>query len=360
LPEEKLSELPNILIFCPDEMTASKTGTFGHPLVQTPNMDRLAERGVAFEHHYVCYGKCVPSRISLMTGAYPHAEGFRGNQVFLDSARPNLAATLKQMGYETALVGKNHCFQEDQFDAFLTKRIVPDWENYPTPEIENVAGLHPESYYRGLLKGRARDVAFTDAGIEFIRKRRKRPFFLWLNNNLPHPPYRMQEPFFSMYDRKDIDLPPKVDYQDKPEVMRRLFESYRLEKFNDDDWRELIAVYYGMVSHADSEFGRVLDALAETEQLSNTIIVFWSDHGDFAGEYQLAEKWDTCMQDCLTRTPLILSGPGLPEGKRSSELVQTVDLAPTINPTMCASNQCWRRNREPTFARAWYVRRPTS
>ena len=94
-----------------------------------------------FENHYTCHGKCVPSRISLMTGAYPHAEGFRSNQNFMNSNRPNLAPTLKQLGYETALVGKNHCFAEEELDAFLTERLVPDWGKYPKPEVENGRGF---------------------------------------------------------------------------------------------------------------------------------------------------------------------------------------------------------------------------
>ncbi|MFQ6115440.1 MAG: sulfatase-like hydrolase/transferase [bacterium] len=328
--EQELSKMPNIIIFCPDEMVAYKTGTFGHPLVKTPNMDRLANMGVAFENHFTCHGKCVPSRVSLMTGAYPHAEGFRSNQNLMPSNRPNLASTLKQVGYETALAGKNHCFAQEELDAFLSERLVPNWKNYPAPEVENKAGLPPESFYRGLEKGQSRDAAFTDVGIEFIKRKRERPFFLWLNNNFPHPPYRVREPFFSMYDREDIDLPPKVDYRDKPEAMRRLYDAYQLDRLSDDDWRELIAVYYGMISHADYEFGRVLDALEETRQLDNTIVIFWSDHGDFAGEFQLVEKWDTCMQDCLTNTPLIMSGPGIPKGKRIAGFAQTVDVTATI------------------------------
>ncbi len=330
LPQEKLQKMPNLLIFCPDEMTANKTGAFGHLLVKTPNMTRMANSGVAFENHFNCYGKCVPSRISLMTGAYPHAEGFRANQIFLSSRRPNLASTLKQIGYETALVGNNHCFAENELDAFLTERLVPDMEKYPAPEIQNSAGLHPESYYRGQEKGRSRDAAFTDVGIEFIKRKRQRPFFLWINNNFPHPPYRVREPFFSMYNRQDIDLPSKVDYSDKPEVMRKLHAAYQLDRLSDDDWRELIAVYYGMISHADYEFGRVLDALEETGQLENTIVIFWSDRGDFAGEFQLVEKWDTCMQDCLIKTPLILSGPGVPKDRRIDGFVQTIDVTATI------------------------------
>lgn len=330
LPKETLQEMPNILIFCPDEMVAYKTGTFGHPLVKTPNMDRLADIGVAFDSHYTCSAKCVPSRISFMTGAYPHAEGFRSNQNFMNANRPNLASTLKHLGYETALVGKNHCFAEEDLDAFLTERLLPDWQNYPETEIENKKGLHHDSFYRGLEKGLARDVAFTDTGIEFIKRKRNRPFFLWLNNDYPHPPYKVREPFFSAYVRKDIDLPPTADYTDKPLAMRHIFETYKLNRLTDDDWRELIAVYYGMIGHADHEFGRVLDVLEETGHLDNTIVIFWSDHGEFAGEYQLVEKWDTCLQDCITHTPLIISGPGLPNGKRITELAQTVDITATI------------------------------
>lgn len=330
IPEEKIREMPNILIFCPDEMVAYKTGTFGHPMVKTPNMDRLADNGVKFTNHYICYGKCVPSRVSLMTGAFPHAEGFRSNQNYLNSSRPNLMSNLKQLGYVTALVGKNHCFAEEELDAFLSHRIHPVWEEHPESSVENRRGLHHDSFYRGLEKDVAKDTAFTDSSIEFIKKRRGGPFFLWLNNDYPHPPYRVQEPFYSMYNRAEIDLPPKADYSRKPRFMRQIYETYQLNKLSDDDWRELIAVYYGMISHADYEFGRVLDALDETGQFENTIIVFWSDHGDFAGEFQLVEKWDTCMQDCIINTPLIISGPRVPKGNCISEFVQTTDIAATI------------------------------
>lgn len=184
---------------------------------------------------------------------------------------------------------------------------------------------------KGDLGGFSDDMRAEQA-IHYLREIRdkNRPFYLHLNFSAPHPGYAVEEPYFSMYDPQKIkayvhDLPANA-----PLPLIKMREIRGGKHASEADFRKVQAVYYGMITKLDSLIGKVLNCI-ETEKLfENSIIMFWVDHGDFAGQYGLIEKWDTAMQDCIMHVPQILYAPCLPHGIKIDSLTEHTDIAPTV------------------------------
>ena len=191
-----------------------------------------------------------------------------------------------------------------------------------------------KSFYFGKRteeQGKDLDYYIIQSALEYLNSTLKEPFCLFLAINFPHPPYTVEEPYFSMYDRKRIPppIPPQLD--DKPEFMRLISERYGLNKLNEEDFKEIIATYYGMISRVDAQFGQITDKLKKIGEYDNSAIFFFSDHGDYAGNYGLTEKWHNAFQDCLINVPLIIKIPGIePDEKIKKQLVETIDIFPTV------------------------------
>ncbi|MFX0101989.1 MAG: sulfatase/phosphatase domain-containing protein, partial [Candidatus Hodarchaeota archaeon] len=156
------------------------------------------------------------------------------------------------------------------------------------------------------------------------------PFCLYVPYNFPHPPYTVEEPYFSMHDRSEIKLlPPELD--DKPEFMKVMHERYGLNKLNEEDFKEIRATYHGMISRLDAQIGEIIEKLKEVGKYESSAIFIFADHGDYTGDYGLTEKWPTGMQDCLLKVPLIVKIPGItPVKKNYDQLTQTIDIFSTI------------------------------
>ena len=344
----------NLIIITADEMRGDCPGYMGNPDCQTPFLDRFAERSVAFQQHFAVHGKCLPSRISIASGRYCHTDGLRtvNESNLLPSGTPNLLPSLKNAGYESAVFGINHvwedfwgdnskssgvvdyhCFTRDSFDHLLQRqypveqpgpgsapiRFSPD-----TPSLEVTRLTEPITYMS--------DDNRTEQAIHYLRtvRDRTRPFFLQLNLGAPHPPYQVEEPYFSMYDREAI-TPWPYDLPDgAPLHLRKMREFRSGRAATEADFRQVQAVYYGMISKVDALLGRFFSAIEEDGYLENSVVLFTVDHGDFAGQYGLPEKWDSALNDCLLHVPLILHAPGLPEGRRVDSLTEHVDIAPTL------------------------------
>ena len=357
-----MARRPNVLIIHTDEQRTDTLRLYGNPLVQTPHIDALAARGVTFDRAYVAYPQCIPSRASFMTGRYPHTTGSTANSrtghasmqspglLLQDREQQTLPAVLKAAGYRTALAGKNHCFNATmlaQFDfvrqvahwgpdaawkpdlarrfwAFVREAdlfgdAVVAWAEAPFGEDECPAGLA------------------ADAALEFLEqegREEKAPFFLWLSISEPHLPFTAPAPWSRKYRPEDVTIPAwhPGELVNKPERQRVLSRMYGLHHPPDErKLRELVAMYWGLVSYADHEIGRVLTALEQRGLLDDTIVVYSTDHGDFMGEHQQVHK-SCAFYDCLTRTPLVISWPagGVLTGRRRDALVSNIDIMPTV------------------------------
>lgn len=378
---------PNILLFCVDEMRADHMGCMGNRVVRTPNIDRIAARGTLFRRAYCNNPICMPARASMFTGLLPRDHGLRMNGQSLRTHLPTLPQMLADSGYRTHAAGKLH------LTPWVPQVEPPDIVRYPEcPEYWNRGDIRefPAPYYGfrsidfvgghtsgvygpyiqwlreqggdpGQLRpqpGRDNPIEaphcfrmalseelhynryIADSAISVIRESASGeapPFFIWCSFPDPHPPIAPPAPYSDMYDPADVHLPARREgeYDSLPSVFRRM-RAGEVNPYNsallgvtDRQWREMIALTYGMITHVDAEVGRALNALADSGQDGNTIIGFIADHGDMMGDHELAWKAFYTFRGCI-QIPFALAAPGMPAGRSTDALVSQIDLLPTI------------------------------
>lgn len=351
-----MSDKPlNLILITSDEMRADVLGCMGNPVCRTPNADRLAERGVLFENHFTVHGKCVPSRIAMQTGRYCHTDGYRTINLHMPVDQPSMGLQLKQMGYELTYLGHNHVWENEKFwgDDNVKGTSFPDYHSFtrdifwpilrtdrkrpdPDPDAPEMMTMHIDGKsHTGRDTGIAKEFCDdnrADQAVAYLKdiRDRTRPFYLHLNFSKPHPGYNIEEPYCSMYDRDRLNKYTRQLPENAPLHMRKMREIRTGSVRDDREFDEVQAIYYGMVTKTDVLLGQVLDTIEEEGLFENSIVIFTTDHGDFAGQYGLVEKWDTAMVDCIMRSPLIVCAPGLKAGQRVSSLSEHVDLPSTI------------------------------
>jgi arylsulfatase A-like enzyme len=333
------SERPNLILFMPDELRADSLACYGNPITRTPNFDRLASDGARFENCHVQFPVCGASRCSMLTGWPASVRGHRSLYYFLRPEEPNLFRYLKQGGYDVYWFGKNDALAAQSFYDSVTEwsdrgtpvpvpaGSAPTWSFTPT-------GVTPGSYsflYPALGDRRATaDYALVRAAIAVLeRKERDRPFCLFIAGAEPHPPYMAPADFHDMY--APASLPPLVPpgLRDKPDFHAGIRETYGLTKLSADTFRKIRAVYYGQVSYTDWLLGEMLEALERTNHARDTAVFCTSDHGDYAGDFGLVEKWPSGLEDALTHVPLIARVPGGARGVVASDTVELYDVMQT-------------------------------
>ncbi len=333
------NQMPNVVFITSDECKASALACYGNPYAYTPNIDRLASQGARFNYSFTVMPKCVPSRCAMMTGRYPHVEGHRTLPGFhLRKGENNLMLEMKQRGYTTGLFGKNHLVDWDIigecFDDYTREWKVADAgeERGRIPEDEHGAALFRAMYRPHMLREEnVHDTYQTGLAVKFIRENRAKPFLLLLDIGCPHPVYRNIQPYLDIIRERGVKLPEVERFEDAPAVLKAYRTAYDLEMLTEEDWKKIVEAYYSMVSYADEMVGRVMKAIDEEGLADNTIFIFTSDHGDFAGEHGCVEKYDTMFYDCLVRTPLIIRYPGrIKAGFSTDAMVENIDIAPTI------------------------------
>ena len=324
------------VFFFPDEFRASALSCYGNPVARMPNYDRLAAEGTLFEANYTAHPVCVPSRCSLMTGWYPHVAGFRTLKHLMQPWHPNFFRYIHEAGFETFVYGKNHVFSEPVYRECVDRWLYTDFDHgrlgvkgasEPLKDYTMLGQPLPDSQLEEL-----HDTRCVNAAVEAIRswKPGDKPMFIFLPTLMPHAPYEITESFYHMYDPDDLPPLPPPDVPGKPSAQALIRKYRELEGLDEHAFRRIQAVYLGMCSYADMLLGRLLDALDETGLAADTTVIASSDHGDWAGDWGLVEKWPSCMDDDLTRVPLIIRRPGGEKGHRVQELTQTFDLFPTI------------------------------
>ena len=341
--QEKL----NVLFIATDDMN-NDLGTYGHPLVKTPNFDRLARLGIRFDQAYCNYPVCNPSRASLMTGLYPDQTKVRNNAVYFRNTIPSVQ-TLPQMfrdnGYFVARVGKIYHYGvptqigENGLDdpASWEERVNPrgrdKWEEDQIYSIDPITGN-----LGGTLSWMAQDGTDeeqtdgigTTAAIELLERERDRPIFLAMGFYRPHTPYVAPKKYFFQYPLQLVRLPvePLDDLVDIPPAAW-VDRPYQLNLPRQKQ-REAIQAYYASISFVDTQLGRLLDALERLEMIDNTLIVFWSDHGYHMGEHKLWQK--TTLFENSARVPFLIASPAHRKtaGLSTRSLAELVDVYPTL------------------------------
>jgi len=327
---------PNLILFFPDEMRADALGCYGNAVCKTPNLDRLAREGARFENCHVQYPVCGASRCSLLTGWPTSVRGHRSLYYFLRPDEPNLFRYLRRAGYDVFWYGKNDALAQASFADSVT-----DWKDGGAPFGPATSralagpGLTPgqvSMLYPGLSDRReGSDYANLQSAVRILeRKEAERPFCIFLPLFNPHPPYAAPKDFQEMY--RPGDLPPLTPpgLPKHPPFHADMRATYPLAGLSDAQLRKVRAVYYGQVSYADWILGELMEALERTGRAKDTALVVGSDHGDYAGDYGLTEKWPSGLEDCLTHVPLIARIPGGQSGVVASDMTELFDIMPTF------------------------------
>ncbi|WP_136618653.1 choline-sulfatase [Mesorhizobium sp. 10.2.3] len=338
---------PNILILMADQLGAAALPVYGHGLVKTPNLDRIAKRGAVFDNFYSSFPLCAPARLALMTGRLCSSIQAWDNAAQIPSDIPTFAHYLRVLGYRTCLSGKMHFIGPDQLHGFeerTTTDICPadfnwtaDWDDpwrtmdwfHDMKNVSNagVAERALQQDYDEEVAHNARRWLFDQA-----RDADDRPFLLVASFTHPHDPYVTPKRFWDLYDHDAIDMPrvPFIAPEQRDPHSRRLWEQYDRGEFGveDEHVRNARHAYYGSVSYVDERVGEVLDGLERSKLADNTIVIFLADHGDMLGERGLWYKMS--FYDWSSRVPLIMAGPGIPEGKRINANAALIDILPTL------------------------------
>lgn len=339
---------PNVVLIMADQLVPMLTGAYGHPVVQTPNLDRLAARGVRFDAAYTPYPLCAPARAALMTGKHASSFGCFDNAAVFPSDQPTVAHYLTNAGYQTALTGKMHFVGPDQLHGFghrLTTDIFPaglDWVPTVDEHGRFPRGGHaheyvpPEVGVRTWTKFLTYDEEATFRATEFIREHSRAatddPFFLLASLHHPHDPFHVTQELWDLYDGESIELPVTggdVEHSAMDEWLAEAHDTSGVDLGDPDNMRALRRAYYGLVTYVDRKVGEILAALEDTGRLDDTVVMFTADHGDMLGERGMVQK--RCFYEWSARVPLVVTFPdGRGAGREVATPVSMMDLAPTM------------------------------
>jgi len=338
---------PNILILMVDQLGAGALRAYGHPLVKSPNIDSIARRGAVFENFYSSFPLCAPARLAFMTGRLCSRIGAWDNAAQLPPDVPTFAHYLRLLGYRTCLAGKMHFIGPDQLHGFeerVTTDICPsdfnwtaDWDDpWRTMDwfhnMKNVSNAGIAE--RSLQQDYDEEVAYTASRkiFDWAREPETRPFLLVASFTHPHDPYVTPKRFWDLYGHDEIDMPrvPFIPPEKRDPHSRRLWEQYDRGEFGvgDEHVRNARHAYYGSISYVDQRIGEVLETLTRAKLLDDTVVIFCADHGDMLGERGLWYKMS--FYDWSSRVPLIMAGPGVPQGRRVKSNCGLVDILPTL------------------------------
>jgi arylsulfatase A-like enzyme len=328
---------PNLLLFMPDQLRADCVGAFGNPVVRTPHLDALAARGTVFRQAFAQHSVCSPSRASILTGWYPHVMGHRTLTHLLKPWEPNLLKLLRDAGYHVAWMGQ----RGDTFSPGMTAASTDfhGWIVRPKFLFERSPYPPDHPLARAFYHGRRRrpespaldfDEAAVQSAEAWLADPPPEPWLLFVALVFPHPPFEVEDPWYSLHDRADVPLPVQADPARKPAFVRAIRERYGTARLEEKDWREIVATYYGMVARVDAQLGRVLAAVERAGAAERTATVFFTDHGEYLGDYGLVEKWPSGLDECLLRNPLVIAAPGASQANVCDAPVELVDLLPTL------------------------------
>ena len=327
----------NVLFVAVDDLNHS-VGCYGHPVVRTPNIDRLARRGLCFDRAYCQFPVCNPSRSSLLTGLRPDSTGILDNRTPLRSRLPDvvtLPQLFRESGYFTARLGK----------IFHSPGKMDDskaWDVTFDPRTTQVGRRgQGRNLTGGVVKwcrwlaaeGTDRDQQDGQIAAEAVRlleQKRDESFFLGVGFHKPHDPFIVPKRYFDMYPLEKL-TPPR-DPQDATPLHRLAIGSSwkeSFDRFTDRERREFMRAYYAGVSFIDAQLGEILDALDRLGLADDTIVVFFGDHGYQLGEHGWWNK--STLYEPSTRAPLLVAVPGVTAGAaRCDRFVEFVDIYPTL------------------------------
>ena len=356
--QEKTAEnkKPNILFIFADDQRSGTINALGNKEIITPNIDKLANIGVSFTNAYIMGGSsgavCAPSRAMLMTGRNLIGIEKQDSRAIISDKNKTLPETFREAGYETFATGKQHNGRPVFARGFTNGDEIffggmSDHWNVPvyhydstgkydkkTPYIKR-PGYDNHIDYIGncdhMIRGKHSSELFSDAVIKFLKKYdKKKPFFAYVSYTAPHDPRSMPQEYLDMYDTVSISLPLNYlpqhpfdfgEYKIRDEVLAGFPRTKSEVKTHLRD-------YYAMITHMDNQIGRIFQALKESGEYENTIIVFSADNGLAVGQHGLMGKQN--IYEHSIGVPFIISGPGIPENEKRDAFCYLFDIYPTL------------------------------
>ena len=356
-----MKERPNIILIITDQQRYDTISALGFDHCITPNLDKLVAGGTTFEQCHVTAASCAPARASLFTGYYPHSTGILKNA---DDWTRSWVEVLANSGYHCTNIGKMHTwpfttpcgFNErhvvENKDRFLEgAEFTDEWESYM--QNEGIEKQRRELYrkrddYKQSLGAFAWEQAedshsdfFTgNKAIEWLNNyKNDQPFFLEIGFPGPHPPYDPVPSYLELYNEIDIPIAKVLesDLEGQPNALKALRQHnvdidhdsivHQLDPSDEARLRQR-KHYLANVTMIDHALGKITKCLEKNNLSKNTVVIFTSDHGDCLTDHGHSQKWT--MFEQITRVPLIFSGPSIKQNTRVSELVQWMDIGPTI------------------------------
>ena len=366
----------SVLFICADQWRWDCFGFMKHKNAVTPNLDELAKKSTVFKSHFAGIVPCGPARTTMLTGLYPFIHRSVGNGIPLDKRFTNIAKEVRGAGYDPKLFGhtdttwdprnlkdddeKKFTYESpmEGFDpvCHLTEGDPSKWEEHLKskgyPYLKSKG--YPYSLYQreNPKKGtgyiyKAWDIPTEDSDTSFLAsqvienlKNVKSPFFFHVSFFRPHPPIFVSEPWHSLINPSDVEIPHEnFDYEEmlkhhpllieltKRYINEKNYSEIRYNELTNQDKQNIIAVYLGMCAEVDHNIGKIIEALKENNLDEDTLIIFTSDHGEMLGENKMWDKFG--WMDSAYRIPLIIHDPNL-KPQVIHNFTESVDLAPTI------------------------------
>ena len=332
---------PNILVIMSDEHDPAVMGSSGHPLVQTPNLDRLAAAGTVFNHAYCNSPICVPSRMAFLTGNYCHRIGVWDLGSPLRADTPTFGHYCTAAGYDTVLCGRTHMAGGDRLHGFGT-RLFDDMDTWRsrqaprrTPEARRGSNSHVTECGPGPGAWYDYDTTVADLSMRYLNGKAahssERPWLLYSGLMYPHFPLTCPPQYYRRYDPAAVtpaDLRGETLDSQHPAI-RQLRYFFRNEEIVPEPvQRRALASYYGLVTLVDDLVGSMLAAIDNSPLRDNTVVIYLSDHGEMAGQHGIWQK--QCFYEASVRVPMILRTPRGAAGQRIGANVSLVDVLPTL------------------------------
>lgn len=349
-----MDKRPNLLLFMTDHQRNDVIGMVQCGREVTPNLNRLAEEGVRFQRAYDTCPLCVPARTALATGLYPTENGVVYNDWKGSTAGNHepIHKTLQKAGYRVGHVGVDHIrvqppMREQGLDFFISQEDYEIWaaaqgvvtkrsEEQLTSVEEEIEG----SYVRRLYSGHQvalwnkpieqfKDYYFKEKALEFLKEKTEEPFALFVYLWAPHPPFKVPEPYYSMYDPQQVVLPDHIGVaaEGEPALRRKGVPAQLARGISREEWKKAWAAHLGLTTMADEFFGKILAELKKQECYDRTCILFTSDHGENLGQHNMYQKME--MYEEAVRVPFVIKVPGERQGM-VREVISHLDIRPTF------------------------------
>jgi arylsulfatase len=363
-----MSGARNVIFMLADQLRADSVGCYGNAIVQTPNLDKLAAEGTRFDSAFAQHPQCVPSRSSILTGRYPHANGAISNHCAMHEQEVTLPEYLRSAGWDTCATGKVHLF-EQKTNASFTEQMLCEGQNSAATDPEVIyphykKWIKENGYWDHFLRSYGHhatqeyldtfqctvncipaeayfDVWAADQAVTWLENRSSEsPFFLFVGFPNPHNPFEPPEPYASLYNPSEMPLPESFhsDLSQKPPHQAKYKVEGRpsnYENLDKESLQRVIAYYYASITMIDDQVGKIMNSLSQYKLMEDTLIVFVSDHGELLGHHGMLQKPKDeypMLYDVSLRVPLIIRSPS-PEASRGhlvEDSIELIDIFPTI------------------------------